>query len=510
MTIEVKHRSLLSECLARQPADQYDPATVAFYASLDAISVTAPSVAKSIVRELRDQRSNIKLIASENFSSLATQLAHGNLLTDKYAEGYPYHRFYAGCDNVDAIEAEAVEAAKKLFGAEHAYVQPHSGSDANLVAFMAILSTRVQKPQLAEYGLKDIAKADGETWARIRSETCNQRLLSMDFYSGGHLTHGYRHNISGVLFDTHSYSVDPDTGLIDMKSVREQALEIKPLILLAGYSAYSRKINFAKMKEIADEVGAVLMVDMAHFAGLVAGGVFSGDFNPVAFADILTSTTHKTLRGPRGGLVLCKGDLAEAVDKGCPAILGGPLPHALAAKALAFREAQAPSFADYARKVVDNAQTLASACVEKDIPVVTGGTDNHIVMIDVASKFGLTGRQAESALRSCGITLNRNALPFDQHGPWYTSGLRLGSAAVTTLGMDREEMTELAAILELVLTSVSPRTIRKGPKKGGKSRSRYRLDADVAAQARDRAQQLLSRFPVYPEIDLSLLEEMLA
>lgn len=342
---------LLHRYIAEPPPGGIDTAAAAYFAALDTVAAVSPVAATAVVRELQDQRHSLKLIASENYSSLATQLAQGNLFTDKYAEGYPGHRFYAGCDNVDAVESEAVELAKRLFGADHAYVQPHSGADANLVAFSAILSARVQAPALERLGLEDPSKATPEQWDAIRSELNGQRLLALDYYSGGHLTHGYRHNISARLFDVATYAVDRTSGLLEMETIRRQAREFRPLILLAGYSAYPRRINFRELREIADEVGAVFMVDMAHFAGLVAGKAFTGDFDPVAHAHIVTTTTHKTLRGPRGGMVLCKAEFAEWVDKGCPAILGGPLPHVMAAKAVAFREALRPEFERYTKQV---------------------------------------------------------------------------------------------------------------------------------------------------------------
>ena len=255
-------------------------AAAAFYASLDQVSTVSPSIAGAIVAELRDQRRNLKLIASENYSSLASQLAHGNLLTDKYAEGVPHHRFYAGCDNVDDIEEEAATLARQLFGAQHAYVQPHSGADANLVAFLAILNARVESPMVKELGIEDLSKISREDWTKVRHAFHNQRLLALDYYSGGHLTHGYRHNFSGQLFDVYSYAVDPQTKRLDLDQIREQVREVKPLVLLAGYSAYPRSINFRQMREMADEVNAVFMVDMAHFAGLVAGKVFTRRLRP--------------------------------------------------------------------------------------------------------------------------------------------------------------------------------------------------------------------------------------
>ena len=283
-----------------------------YLSSLSLVKRVSPETASCIVRELEDQRCNyLKLIASENFSSLSVQAAMANLLTDKYAEGYPYHRFYAGCDNVDAIETLAVEKAKELFGAEHAYVQPHSGADANLCAYWAILNTKVQMPLLEDMGITNVSSLGREDWNRIRTACHNQRLLGLDYYSGGHLTHGYRQNISAQLFDAYSYTVSEKTFLLDYDDIEAKVREIKPLILLAGYSAYPRKINFRRLGEIAHENGAVFMVDMAHFAGLVAGGVFTDEYNPVPWADVVTSTTHKTLRGPRGGLILCKEELRE-------------------------------------------------------------------------------------------------------------------------------------------------------------------------------------------------------
>jgi glycine hydroxymethyltransferase len=498
-------KGLLTQYLSATNNNQIDAGAAAYYAALDTIGTVSPSVAAAIVREYRDQRSHLKLIASENFSSLATQLAQGNLFTDKYAEGYAHHRFYAGCENVDDVEAEATTLAREIFGAQHAYVQPHSGADANLVAFLAILSARVESPLLESLGHKDPSKLSRDDWSKVRTAFHNQRLLGMDYYSGGHLTHGYRHNISSQLFDAHTYSVNPDTKLLDLDVLREQVREVRPLILLAGYSAYPRKINFATMREIADEVGAVLMVDMAHFAGLVAGKVFTGDFDPIAHAHVVTTTTHKTLRGPRGGMVLCTDEFAEWVDKGCPMVLGGPLPHAIAAKAVALREAARPDFQEYAQRIVDNAQTLASACVAEGIEVLTGGTDNHLLLIDVAASFGLTGRQAETALRTCSMTLNRNALPFDPNGPWYTSGLRLGTPAITTLGMGAEEMREIASLIKLVLSNTEPANIERGDQRGQPSKAKYILDEETRTEARDRTASLLQRYPLYPALNLDLM-----
>jgi glycine hydroxymethyltransferase len=472
------------------------PGTAAFLAALDQVAASSPSIAAAIVQELRDQRRNLKLIASENYSSLSAQLAMGNLLTDKYAEGFAQHRFYAGCDNVDVIESEASQLACELFGAEHAYVQPHSGADANMVAFAAILAARVQTPLQKAIGEENPAKLSREQWQRVRDGLHNQKLLGLDYYSGGHLTHGYRFNISGQLFDAHAYRVDSKTKLVDLDQLRAQVREVKPLILLAGYSAYSRKLNFAKMRELADEVGAVFMVDMAHFAGLVAGKVFSGDYDPIPHAHIVTTTTHKTLRGPRGGMVLCTKEFSEYVDKGCPAILGGPLPHVMAAKAVAFREAARPEFRDYAARIVENSQALAEAFMSQGSNVLTGGTDNHLLLVDVADSFGLTGRQAESALRECGVTLNRNSLPDDPNGPWYTSGLRFGTPATSTLGMGPAEMKEIAAIARRVLAATKPSVTAKGEA----SKAKYETEPAAASEARERVAALLQRFPLYPEL----------
>ncbi|MCL1844483.1 MAG: glycine hydroxymethyltransferase [Defluviitaleaceae bacterium] len=493
---------MLKEYLAATP----NPSTemVAFTANLEMVARKNPQIARLILQELIDQRSYLKLIASENYSSLSTQSAMGNFLTDKYAEGFVENRFYAGCDNVDAIERMACDEAKKLFGAEHAYVQPHSGADANLVAFLAVLRKKIQTPMMDELGQKNILAISKEEWDKIRAAMGNQRLLGMGLYSGGHLTHGYRHNVSAQLFEVYDYNVDEATGLLNYEGLRKQLHEIKPLIFLLGFSAYTRNIDYALLKKYADEVGAVMVVDMAHFAGLVAGGAISGDFNPVPHADLVTTTTHKTLRGPRGGMVLCKQEYAEYVDKGCPHVLGGPLPHMIAAKAIAFGEANTAEYKAYAKKVMENAKILAGALVEKGVAVQTGGTDNHIVLVNVA-KLGLTGRQGESALRECGLTLNRNTLPGDIYGPWYTSGLRFGTPATTSLGMGEEEMREIADIIAATLQGIKPAL----DKKGNKSKAKFILDEGVKAAARERIHALLGKFVLYPEIDVEFLRKHL-
>ena len=491
----------------KKAGDKATVESVNYISSLELVRRVSPETASHIVRELTDQRCNyLKLIASENFSSLSVQAAMANLLTDKYAEGYPYHRFYAGCDNIDAIESLAVEKAKELFGADHAYVQPHSGADANLCAYWAILNTRVQIPSLEEMGVTNVSSMSRSAWQKIREACHNQRLLGLDYYSGGHLTHGYRQNISAQLFDAYSYTVDEKTKLLDYDDIERKVKEIKPLILLAGYSAYPRKIDFRRMSEIAHANGAVFMVDMAHFSGLVAGGVFTDEYNPVPWADVVTSTTHKTLRGPRGGLILCKEEFRESVDKGCPLVIGGPLGHVMAAKALCFIEALSPEYKKYARRIVENAQDLALALKEEGCPVLTGGTDNHLMLVDV-SGFGLNGRQAESLLRDCGITLNRNALPFDKNGPWYTSGLRLGTPALTTLNMGEEQMKEIASIIATVLRNAKPVILTKGENAGKPSRNKAKVPPAVLEEARSRVRSLLDAFPLYPELDLDFLQE---
>lgn len=489
----------------RKPED-IDVAFLAYIANLTEVAKRAPVVAKAIVQELADQRSYVKLIASENYCSMGTQLAMGNLLTDKYAEGVPGLRFYEGCDNVDTVETYACEQACKLFGCDHAYVQPHSGADANLIAYWAVLQARVEIPQLASLGLTDPSKASRENWGRIRAALGNQRLLGMDYYSGGHLTHGYRRNVSAKMFDAYSYGVNRETKLLDYDEIESMAKEIKPLIFLAGYSAYPRLINFRRMREIADKVSAVFMVDMAHFAGLVAGGVFEGDYNPIPHAHIVTSTTHKTLRGPRGGIVLCTSEFAEYVDKGCPLVIGGPLGHIIAAKAIALTEANTPEFKVYARRIVENARSLAQACVDEGLTLSTGGTDNHLMLIDMRP-LGLTGRQGAEALRECGITCNSNSLPYDPHGPLITSGLRIGTPAVTTLGMGEPEMREIARIIRFTLAHTQPAAIESGPNAGKPSKTKHVLDASASAEARAATKTLLDRFPVYPELELGFLQK---
>ncbi|HUR03162.1 MAG TPA: glycine hydroxymethyltransferase [Nonomuraea sp.] len=477
------------------PAEVAD--SLAFTAALDLITKAEPRVADAIRQELQDQRESLKLIASENYASPAVLAAMGNWLSDKYAEGTIGRRFYAGCRNVDIVESVAAEHATALFGADHAYVQPHSGIDANLVAFWAVLAQRVEAPALARAQARHVNDLSDSDWEDLRRDLGNQRMLGMSLDAGGHLTHGFRPNISGKMFHQASYGTDPATGLLDYDQVRAKAREFRPLILIAGYSAYPRRINFRVMREIADEVGATLMVDMAHFAGLVAGKVFTGDFDPIPHAHIVTTTTHKTLRGPRGGMVLCQPELADQVDRGCPMVLGGPLPHVMAAKAVALAEARMPDFARYAEAVVANARALAEGLQRRGVTLVTGGTDNHLVLLDV-STFGLTGRQAESALLDAGIVTNRNAIPRDPAGAWYTSGIRLGTPALTTRGLNEADMDHIAHLIHTVLTGTQPAGIVDGKP----SPAKYVLDPKVRDQVSQEAVDLMAGYPLYPAISL--------
>ncbi|MCL2808590.1 MAG: glycine hydroxymethyltransferase [Treponema sp.] len=491
--------------LAAVSHDKIDTNFLAYLCALTEISKVTPQIAGSIVKELENQRKRVKLIASENYCSMAVQLAMGNLLTDKYAEGVPNHRFYAGNENVDDIEILAADEARELFGAEYANVQAHCGADANLLAYWAILSIRIELPLLLEkFNETNIYKLDKSQWDSLRTAMNNPRLLALDYYSGGHLTHGYRFNLTGRMFDVYSYSVSKETGQLDYDEIEKQAIEVTPLILLAGYSAYPRKINFKRMREIADKVNAVFMVDMAHFAGLVAGKVFTGEYDPVPWAHVVTTTTHKTLRGPRAGLVLSTKEFAEALDKGCPLTMGGPLPHVIAAKAVAFREAASAEFKQYAKKVVDNCQALAASCMKNGLDVLTGGTDNHLILINV-DKTGITGRQAESALHECHITLNRNSLPNDPNGPWYTSGIRVGTAAVTTLGMNEADMTELGELMAKVIKATTQAKDKKDPAKN--SKAKYNIETAVKEEVHTRVKTLMEKYPVYPELDLDLLKK---
>ncbi|NLY77310.1 MAG: serine hydroxymethyltransferase [Tissierellia bacterium] len=374
-------------------------------------------VMKTIELEINRQQEHIELIASENFVSLQVMEAMGSHMTNKYAEGYPGKRYYGGCDYVDQVEDIARERLKKLFNAEHANVQPHSGSNANLGVYFAFL-----KP--------------------------GDKVLGMDLSQGGHLTHGSPVNISGSYYNFVSYGVDKETEMIDYDQVREIALKEKPKMIVAGASAYPRTIDFKKFREIADEVGAYLMVDMAHIAGLVAAGLHP---NPVPYADFVTTTTHKTLRGPRGGAILCKAEYAKQIDKAIfPGIQGGPLMHVIAAKAVCFGEALKDEFKTYQQQVIKNAKALADSLKEKGYRLISGGTDNHLILIDVRSK-GLTGKKAEELLEAVNITTNKNTIPFDPEKPTVTSGIRIGTPAVTTRGMKEEEMKRIAELMDLAL-----------------------------------------------------------
>jgi glycine hydroxymethyltransferase len=404
---------------------------------------TDPEVLKAMGLELKRQQDNIELIASENIVSRAVMEAMGSVLTNKYAEGYPGKRYYGGCEYVDQVEELARERAKRLFGAEHANVQPHSGAQANMAVYLAVL-----KP--------------GDT------------VLGMNLAHGGHLTHGSPVNASGLLYNFVSYGVREDTHRIDYDEVRKLAFKHRPRLIVAGASAYPRVIDFKALSEIAGEVGALLMVDMAHIAGLVAAGEHP---SPVPYAHFVTTTTHKTLRGPRGGMILCRKAWAQAIDKAVfPGVQGGPLMHVIAAKAVAFGEALQDSFKTYIRNVVLNAKTLAEHLTAEGLTLVSGGTDNHLMLVDTRN-LNITGKDAEHLLDSVRITVNKNAIPYDPTSPFVTSGIRIGTPAVTSRGMDQEAMAEIAAIIAKTL---------KNP-----------TDASVQAEARERVQALTERFPIY-------------
>lgn len=388
-------------------------------AELNLIRQTDPEVAEVIAKEKKRQQNNIELIASENFVSEAVMAAQGSVLTNKYAEGLPGKRYYGGCEHVDVVETLAIERAKKLFGAEHANVQPHSGAQANTAVYFAILEP-------------------GDT------------VLGMNLSHGGHLTHGSPVNISGKYYNFVAYGVEENTGKINYEKVFAKAFECKPKLIVAGASAYPRIIDFNQLKEIADEVGAMLMVDMAHIAGLVAAGLHP---SPVPYADFVTTTTHKTLRGPRGGLILCKEKYAAAIDKAVfPGIQGGPLMHVIAAKAVALKEALTPEFKTYQDQIVNNAKTLANALMSRGFNLVSGGTDNHLMLVDLRNK-NITGKEAEHALDRVGVTANKNAIPFDPQSPFITSGIRLGTPAATSRGMNEQAMEKIAEVIDLAIGS---------------------------------------------------------
>ncbi|MFL8937722.1 serine hydroxymethyltransferase [Rossellomorea oryzaecorticis] len=404
-----------------------------------------PEIYAAIQDELERQRTKIELIASENFVSEAVMEAQGSVLTNKYAEGYPGRRYYGGCEHVDVAENLARDRAKELFGAEHVNVQPHSGAQANMAVYFTILE-------------------HGDT------------VLGMNLSHGGHLTHGSPVNFSGIQYNFVEYGVDKESHLINYEDVRQKALEHKPKLIVAGASAYPRKIDFAKFREIADEVGAYLMVDMAHIAGLVAAGLHQ---NPVPYADFVTTTTHKTLRGPRGGMILCKEEFGKKIDKSIfPGLQGGPLMHVISAKAVSFGEALQDSFKEYAQNIINNAARLGESLGKEGIDLVSGGSDNHLLLIDLRS-LGLTGKIAEKVLDDIGITVNKNTIPFDPESPFVTSGIRIGTAAVTSRGFAKEEMDEIASIMALTLKNHE--------------------DETKLEEARKRVTDLTSKFSLYPE-----------
>lgn len=415
---------------------------MSFYSPLAQVD---PEISRVLEQELNRQRNTLELIASENIVSRAVMEAQGTVLTNKYAEGLPGRRYYGGCSFVDVAETLAIQRAKEIFGAEHVNVQPHSGSQANMAVYFALLQP-------------------GDT------------ILGMSLAHGGHLTHGSPLNLSGRYFNIVSYGVEQNTGRINYDQVMEAAQESKPRMIVAGASAYPREIDFARMAEIADAVGAYLMVDMAHIAGLVAAGLHN---SPVPHADVVTTTTHKTLRGPRGGMILCKEKYGAAVDKAVfPGIQGGPLMHVIAAKAVAFGEALQPGFKEYQQQIVKNARALAEALVQRGFELISGGTDNHMILVDLRNKQ-LTGREAEHTLEEVGVTLNKNAIPFDPQPPMVTSGIRIGTPAVTTRGLKQAEMVEVAEIIHLALS--------------------FGNDAGRREQARTMAADLCRRFPLYEE-----------
>ena len=407
---------------------------------------TDPDIYNAIRAEVRRQNENIELIASENFTSLSVLEAMGSVLTNKYAEGYPAKRWYGGCENVDVVEQLAIDRAKQLFGAEHANVQPHSGTSANIAVFMALLEP-------------------------------GDKILGMDLTHGGHLSHGHKMNYSGKFYTIIPYGVSPKDERIDYDALEQLAKEHKPKMILLGASAYPRIIDFERGRKIADQVGALLMVDMAHFAGLVATGHHP---NPVPYADVVTTTTHKTLRGPRAGLILCKEKYAKAIDSAVfPGIQGGPLMHVIAAKAVALKEALSPEFKEYSAQIVKNAKTLANAMAARGWRIVSGGTDNHLMLVDVTVK-GFNGKQVQELLDKVKITVNKNMIPFDKESPFKGSGVRLGTPAVTTRGMKEIEMELIAELIDETL---------KAP-------------AEEANLARvlSRVEALTRKFPLYPEL----------
>jgi glycine hydroxymethyltransferase len=410
---------------------------------MDALRTADPVIHRHLVEEAERQEHQLEMIASENFVSQAVLQAMGSVLTNKYAEGYPGKRYYGGCEVVDEVERVAQQRLLELFGADHANVQPHSGAQANMAVYFALLEP-------------------------------GDRVLGMNLSEGGHLTHGSPVNFSGRLYDVHAYGVDPVTHRIDYGRLRDQAMEVRPRMIVAGASAYPRQIDFEVFAEIARECGAILFVDMAHIAGLVATGHHP---NPVPHASVVTSTTHKTLRGPRGGLILSREEHAKAVDKQIfPGIQGGPLMHVIAAKAVAFGEAQRPEFRDYSGRVIANAQALGAGLAERGFTLVSGGTDNHLLLVDLRSK-GITGKDAEKALDRAGITVNKNTVPGETASPFVTSGIRIGTPALTTRGLGVEEMGIIAGLIDRVISNPA--------------------SDDEAAKVRGEVRALCDRFPLY-------------
>ena len=411
--------------------------------SLDALQATDPEVYAAIDAEEERQRNKLLLIASENFASPAVLAAQGSLMTNKYAEGYPGKRYYGGCQYVDQVEDLAIQRCKQIFHAEHVNVQPHSGSQANMAAYLSVL-----KP--------------GDT------------ILGMDLAQGGHLTHGSKVNFSGMIFRAFSYGVDRQSETIDFDAVRKLAEECRPRMIVVGASAYARTLDFPKFQAIAQSVGAYLMVDIAHIAGLIAAGLHP---NPIPYADFVTTTTHKTLRGPRGGVVMCKAEHAKAVDKFVfPGMQGGPLMHVIAAKAVAFKEALSPAFKRYQQQVVANARVLAQGLLDRGYKIVSGGTDTHLMLVNLTNK-GITGKEADAALDAAGIIVNKNAVPYDEKPPAVASGIRLGTPIVSTRGMKEAEMREIVALVDRVL--------------------QHRQEPAVLEEVRSEAKALCSRFPIF-------------
>jgi len=405
-----------------------------------------PEIASAIRDELERQRNGLELIAAENFTSLAVMEAYNNVMTNKYAEGYPGKRYYGGCTFVDVAENLAIDRCKALFGADHVNVQPHSGSQANMAVYLALI-----KP--------------GET------------VMGMALDHGGHLSHGSHVNFSGKIYNVVHYGVNKETEMLDYGEMLEIAKKCSPKIIVTGASAYPRTIDFKALREVADEVGAYLMADIAHIAGLVAAGVHP---SPIPYADVVTTTTHKTLRGPRGGVVMCKQEIAPAIDRAVfPGVQGGPLMHVIAAKAVAFKEASTPEFKRYQQQIVKNASVIAKTLLDQNFELVSGGTDNHLMLVKLL-KMAYSGKDAEAALERAGITLNKNTIPFDPTSPFVTSGIRIGTPAVTTRGMEEKEMVQIANMIASVLRNID--------------------DENVISRVKDEVTELCQRFPLYPEL----------